>query len=873
MSKLSLKNAVIVVVSIVVVLMVWWQPYFSRGSMPFSEWGYGLIWGDWLSDRLYLVEKLTIHEWNPNNVLGVNYIGRDSFNNPLSLGNVFKPFFSDPKAEWVFGLFFYLVILGIGTYQFLRNQGISRNLALLGAVLITIYPKWMDDIHHGPGKFVTAYSMVPWVLLTIGKMFDRPPRLIHFICLGIFGAIIFLGSGAWVSIYLSYLIVPYFIYHLWKYFCEKSERRLSDGVKITGGVFLTCALALGLSAYLLFPLWDNIQLSSRSLYAQPAGYGFLDLIGTFFPWVGRLYTMGLYDIPLPLPGIGVVANIRAYFGILAIPLFVYLIIKPDLRRKYFFFWMWPLVTALLFSKLGNLVFPLARWFEEFLGAQSSEGFLFFNYIFCINLIIVVMLDSIYGERRKIDEKENHQTIMPPIVLKVVFVLMSIYGAAIFCWLTIAVLIHCFPQLFNGLSTLSIFTDAKGLRNYIGFQFLIYSYFYDYFFYLILGSFVVRFFILWWIWSRKFLKPHYGLIVLALFMAGDFILITKIVYPFTSSLDLRYSDKLEQNRFVRESVNVHERIASHHISAKVPFKVKRFEKIIQDKSGEKRIWDPPAYFNDFKNDNPDNGFFEPLFDLGLSYYPVTVGKQIYNYHESLLPDYFFDFDKALNGKYPSYSRQSWNAVWDPESPLLDIAGISYMFWYEPLTNKKYELMGRYPIGDGYIYKNLKAIPKAYLVSSLEYYPDRKDLLSRMQDKSFDAHNVAVTEDAELANRYEVKSTDIKGTPINGAVNIVQYEANKLVFEIDAPQKSVLVVTDLFFPHWTAKVDKEMSTIYRVNCVFRGVVVEKGRHRVTMEFYNKPFHKGLRVSMFTGAVVIFLVVFLLIHQYKQRRRVIH
>ena len=35
----------LVTVSILAALALWWWPYFLKGWMPFSEWGYGLIWG------------------------------------------------------------------------------------------------------------------------------------------------------------------------------------------------------------------------------------------------------------------------------------------------------------------------------------------------------------------------------------------------------------------------------------------------------------------------------------------------------------------------------------------------------------------------------------------------------------------------------------------------------------------------------------------------------------------------------------------------------------------------------------------------------------------------------------------------------------
>lgn len=851
-------NNILALILISVVFLLWWLPYFLKGWLPLAEWGYGLIWGDWLSDRFWMVTNHLIPQWNSSNVLGVNYIGRDPFNNPLSLGNFLKFVIHDPKAEWVLAIFLNILVLGIGTYRFLLSQNIERKFALLGTALITFYPKWMEDVGHGPGKFITAYCVVPWAMLLIYRMFENKPKLLHFVVLGIMGAVIFLGSGAWVSVLLAYLLIPYFIYKFVSFLKKNNLNRDKTIIQVIFGVSVTFIVALGLSAYLLLPLLDNLKLSSRSLYAPAAGYGLKDLTGMFFPWLSRLYSFGAYDRPIPFPVVGLISNIRFYFGILAVPLFVYTILNKKLRSNYKFFWLWPLITILLFSHAANKFFPLVSTVERMLGAQSSENFIFFPMIFCFNLILVASLKNLFSKSGESFNKNFHSDLkITHIIAKV---LMYFYALVIFVWLSIWFLMHKFVPILNQFLTSSLFNDQ---RNYLILQIMSYSYFYDKFFIIYLISFIVRFIILWWFVSGYFVKKRFGLIILSVLMVFDFMLFPKLYYTFNPSLDLRYSESLEQNAFIYNKVKPDERIASFHPSQKLILKSNNYKEFAKNKYLLKKEWNPRKIFNDYSQFNPDLGYYEPLFDIGLTYYPVTVGKQIYNYHESFFPEYFYDFDKAMNEGDRNYSRQSWIALWDPKSHLVDVAGISYIFWFEPIEDKRLSLIGIYPRGKGFIYKNNQAAPKAYLVQNLEYFSDREILLNRIKSPDFNLLNAATTEDKELASKFITKEDDL----IKGSVKVSRYSTNRIELEVDAKKRSLLVLTDLFFPYWTAKIDDKPAEIYRVNCVFRGILVDRDSRKVVLQYRNPKFYNGLRITFLT---LILTVLYIILSLFSKRKK---
>ncbi|MBF0318582.1 MAG: YfhO family protein [Nitrospirae bacterium] len=473
--------------------------------------------------------------------------------------------------------------------------------------------------------------------------------------------------------------------------------------------------------------------------------------------------------------------------------------------------------------------------------------MFFCFMFCIIILIVASLDKMYGDYKCGTRRK------PLLVNLSATLLMFFYAAVIIVWVTAKTLTAFYPIVIENLLRSPLLSNLLLNYNYkIGIQLILYSYFYDIFFYLFLASFLSRLLILWWFKSGRFLKERYGFIFLCVLMLMDFILMWSLYYPLNDIHDLRYSDRIRQNAFIGNVVKPTERIASFHKELKAPYKLEKINDKLKNKFGENPVFNPAAIYEEYNRQNYDSGFYYGLYDPGISYYAATVGKQSLNFHSSLFPDYFWDFDKALNKNRVEYYRQSWIALYDPYSKLADVAGLKYIFWYEPLTGKKFKLRDTYPVGNGYIYENTQAVPKAYLVSNLEYYDNRKRLLERMAEDTFDPLKTAVTEDKELSNVFTPNDN------ATGEVTLTKYSTNEILMKTHTDGKALLVVNDLYYPYWRAEVDGKETKIYRVNGVFRAVVVDSGSHGVVMKFYNTHFHKGIKISV---AALILTITLLL------------
>jgi hypothetical protein len=80
---------------------------------------------------------------------------------------------------------------------------------------------------------------------------------------------------------------------------------------------------------------------------------------------------------------------------------------------------------------------------------------------------------------------------------------------------------------------------------------------------------------------------------------------------------------------------------------------------------------------------------------------------------------------------------------------------------------------------------------------------------------------------------------------GAAAVTIYRPQYVALDATADGRSLLVVSDVYYPGWRARVDGQESSVYRVDHALRGVLLEAGAHRV--EFFFQP------LSLFAGAAV--------------------
>ena len=149
-----------------------------------------------------------------------------------------------------------------------------------------------------------------------------------------------------------------------------------------------------------------------------------------------------------------------------------------------------------------------------------------------------------------------------------------------------------------------------------------------------------------------------------------------------------------------------------------------------------------------------------------------------------------------------------------------------------------------------YRLADPLPRAYLVDRVETEPDSVAILNHFIAGGEDPHEIA----------YVPEGQPLLGTGarMEGRIRWLQGSNHSVRLDVDAPARSLLVLTDTWYPGWTATVDGRPVSIERVNWRFRGVYLEPGAHRVRFDYRPRGIIAGAALSSIGLLALVGLVI---------------
>jgi len=93
----------------------------------------------------------------------------------------------------------------------------------------------------------------------------------------------------------------------------------------------------------------------------------------------------------------------------------------------------------------------------------------------------------------------------------------------------------------------------------------------------------------------------------------------------------------------------------------------------------------------------------------------------------------------------------------------------------------------------------------------------------------------------------RGTALAGRKAPGEVGLLDLAPNRIMAEVAATGDAFLFFSEAWYPAWTGFVDGVRVPVERVNVMFRGVTVPKGRHSVEMVYRSLPLQIGLWLSL--------------------------
>jgi uncharacterized membrane protein YfhO len=78
-------------------------------------------------------------------------------------------------------------------------------------------------------------------------------------------------------------------------------------------------------------------------------------------------------------------------------------------------------------------------------------------------------------------------------------------------------------------------------------------------------------------------------------------------------------------------------------------------------------------------------------------------------------------------------------------------------------------------------------------------------------------------------------------------IREYTPNQISLNVEMACTGMVIVSDSWYPGWKAEVDGRSAEIHRAYGLIRGVVVERGSHRLRMSYRPVTVYAGAGLAM--------------------------
>ncbi len=171
------------------------------------------------------------------------------------------------------------------------------------------------------------------------------------------------------------------------------------------------------------------------------------------------------------------------------------------------------------------------------------------------------------------------------------------------------------------------------------------------------------------------------------------------------------------------------------------------------------------------------------------------------------------------------------------------------WADPLLidGSKYEQVY---YGVNSIYKNKNYLPRAWVVHQITQVATAAEAEIALGAVDFNPATTAVIE-GQLPASVQPSNTLV--TP-----RFVEYRPAYAKIEVELAAPGLLVLSDLYYPGWTALVDGLAQQIYPTNLTMRGVYVPAGFHQIEFLYVPTSFRVGLYISLTTLLIIAAVLV---------------
>jgi len=193
-------------------------------------------------------------------------------------------------------------------------------------------------------------------------------------------------------------------------------------------------------------------------------------------------------------------------------------------------------------------------------------------------------------------------------------------------------------------------------------------------------------------------------------------------------------------------------------------------------------------------------------------------------------------------------------WNPQSIIPRLLNRRYIISRTTLTGFR-EIM-RDPIK---VYEDTEAMDRVAWIPRALILHDSAAVTNALNTASFDPRtSILVTSEYAGLIPPELRVDSLHTSdslPSAGRARVLTYQPNKIIVAASATQRGIILLSEIFYPGWRAKVDGTPVPIIKADQVLRALVVPAGEHKIELLYRPTFFFPSLWLSL--AVFVSFLI----------------
>ncbi|NOZ63325.1 MAG: YfhO family protein [Calditrichaeota bacterium] len=692
------------------------------------------------------------------------------------------------------------VFFGMLVYLLLNSLKVNRYASLFGAIAVMFVPQYVAFTAFGHNTKFLSLVLIPLIFWSVDRMIKKQ-NLFYFSLTAL--ALGFQLIRAHVQVcYYTYLLLGIYIIYLAVIELRESKK-ITETLKGFGLLVAAGIAAVAMSAVMYVSIYEYSHYSIRGgsaglSYDYASSWSFSPaemitfFVPSFFGFGGATYwgKMPFTDYPL-------------YMGIIVLFLAgIALVLKRD--RYTIFFSVIALFSLIVsFGKhlpiLYDPMFKFLPFFNKFRVPSMIH--------ILLDLSMVILAGLGVGYLMELKEKAKEKSNDLEKKLKNVKNYFYIFGG-------VAMVIMLFVALsrntiFNWMSHAARPLSADAMK--VAYKMALTD---SVVMLILLGA--AGFLVIYYL-SSQMKENLLGLSLILLVIVDFWVIDFKIIHPKPAMQESAYFQKTDVVSFLEKQPG--------------PF---RIYPVKLNQPGEK----------------PDNWWM--YFKL----------QNIYGYHAAKIKIYQETMDeiqfpqmflfKYLKQGVDEKGKRGWMfrapneidaKLAAGQATFLDMLNCRYVISSYPLPDTSFQMVFR---GSQFVFKNKKALPRAFFVDSVIVTPDKAGIFAQFESGKFDPKKLAILE--------EPPAFAVRGSQGN-SVAVTNYDIHDIKLKASVKTPGLMVLSEVFYPAgWHAYVDGQKTKIYKTNYILRSIFLQPGEHKIEFKFEPASFKIGLLISLFSLLAVV-------------------